>query len=164
LPRCTPSAPVSAASSRWSFTIRGTRRRRHTASSAATCSRRTASVALLLRYCTRLAPPRTAASTMAARRAVSGSSGVTAYSPRMRMSVLVVIVPGPEHPVGDVLSHSGAKALAQALPGELLCIAHRFLHCETVGKGCGHCRREGAARAVVGAGEALPGVGAHHPI
>ncbi len=75
-PRCTPAAPTALASTGSSLTISGTPWAAHRPCRAAACSCRSASLAVLLRYCSQVAPAASSGAVRASRRAVSGSSGV----------------------------------------------------------------------------------------
>ena len=92
-------------------------------------------VGLLARYWIAAAPPAIAARTLATSAPVSGSSGVSAYSPDGK----TVIARGPagrlahvEQSVRNRLARARAEGVRQGLPGPALRRPHRLRHGEPV--------------------------------
>ena len=81
-PRCTPAVAMDFARRTSSLTINGTPAVAHNDWSADACSWRSASPAVLLRYCSQVTPAASNGAVRAIRRAVSVSSGVIRYRPR----------------------------------------------------------------------------------
>src|SRR5258706_3934614 len=150
----------------------GTRASRQSASSAAPCSRRSAAFADLLRYCRIRAPPARALRTLRTSNPMSGSSGVTAYSPRnpacetTRCSgfacARLIHFPRPEKPVRYVLTHARAKPRVERLPRVFLGFAHRLGQLEAVGERRRDRGGKRATRSVIPSGQSCPAVRAHH--
>src|SRR6267378_4474744 len=171
-PTCRPSAPIPLARSRSSLMTRGMCASRQSARSAAPCSRRSAALADLLRYCTMRAPPASALLTLRMSNPMSGSSGVTAYRPRnptcetTQCSGLacawLIHFPRPEKPVRYVLTHAWTKPRVERLPGVFLGFAHRLGQLETVGaRRRDRCGKR-ATRSVITSRQSFPTVRAHH--
>src|SRR5207302_10311971 len=115
---------------------------RQSASSAAPCSRRSPTLADLLRYCRMRAPPESALLTLRVSDPISGSSGVTAYRPRNRACettrcsgfacARLIHFPCPEESVRYVLTHARTKPRVERLQSVFLGFAHRFRKLEAV--------------------------------
>src|SRR2546427_10249694 len=171
-PTCRPSAPIPMARSRSSLMTRGMRASRHSASSAAPCSRRSAALADLLRYCTMRAPPASASLTLRVSNPISGSSGVTAYRPRKLAGeatqcsglacAWLIHFPRPEKPIRYVLTHAWTKPRVERLPRVFLGFAHRLGELKTVGERRRDRCGKRATRAVITSRQSFPAVRAHH--
>src|SRR5207249_4396026 len=141
-------------------------------SSAAPCSRRSAAFADLLRYCRIRAPPARALRTLRMSNPMSGSSGVTAYSPRNPACettqcsgfacARLIHFPRPEKPVRYVLTHAWAKPRVERLPRVFLGFAHRLGQLEAVGERRRDRGGKRATRSVITSGQSFPAVRAHH--
>ena len=179
-PRCTPSAPHSRASSTSSLTMSSTPCGRHSAASARACLTLQMPVGALVAILQHRAPP--ASDLLHARdsQSLSTVSGVIGVQPAHRgasishtnrvncrgapIPHLRLFLPRPEQAIGDVLAHAGPISRVQRLPGVLLSVAHRLGDVQPVGDRGGDGGGERAARAVVAARQALPGVVAHHAV
>ena len=63
-----------------------------------------------------------------------------------------------------MLTHARTKGELQRLPGVFLGVAHRLLHVDAIGDGRGQRGSQCAARPMVTAGQARPGIAAHHAV
>src|SRR5712671_7627705 len=171
-PRCRPSAPIARANPRSSLMMSGMRASRQSARSATPCSRRSAAFADLLRYCKIRAPPARALRTLRTSDPMSGSSGVTAYSPRnpacetTRCSgfacARLIHFPRPEKPVRYVLTHAWAKPRVKRLPRVFLGFAHRLGQLQAVGERRRDRCRKGATGSMIASRHSLPSYEARH--
>src|SRR6202011_2363376 len=124
--------------------------------------------AFFARYCTSAAPPARAWPTRSTRARVSAHSGVMAYRPRKRArrdSLFIAVARAfarPEEPVGKVLAHARAERMRERLPGVVLGLVDRVADVQAAREIRGERGSERAARAVIAAGQALPGVGTQH--
>src|SRR5689334_18480206 len=185
-PMWTPSASTAMASSGSSLTMYRPPRAAMSRASACACATRPAGTRLL-RYWTLVAPPSSAADTLATSACVSSHSGVSAYRPCMRAARarrsdngsvaaacigraaavgnlhvgVTLLLARPEQAVGDPLPHAGAIRLLQRVPGVILRLAHRVADVEPVREHRGNRRGERATGAVIRLGEPRPRVGAH---
>src|SRR5258706_6292656 len=164
-PTCTPSAPLSNASSMESLTMNKAPAARQSAPTRRACSSASPLSMSLARYWTSDAPPATARATRSQRTPVSASPGVIAYRPRSRAARSLVIAAfgvfaGPAEPVGKILAHARAERIRKRLPRVILCLVDRIADVQAAGEIRREGRCERAAGAVVAARQALPGVGA----
>src|SRR5437879_1590754 len=160
------------ARSRSSLMTRGMCASRQSASSAAPCFPRCSALADLLRYCTMRAPPASALLTLRVSDLISGSSGVTAYSPRNPACeatpcsglacARLIHFPCPEKSVRYVLTHTRTKPRVERLPGVFLGFAHRLGQLEAVGERRRDCCGKRATRTVITSRQPFPAVRAHH--